>query len=205
MNQESDTQRSEGTAVLLLEYIYGSLFRPVPTMQRLAHDQPLGLAVLVQVSLAILSMGLTVVGSTFLGGLASPALLVAGSLLAVISSLMIWVTVTGVLQMLAEVLGGKGTGLLAVTGFAQLPFVFSPVAAVLGRAAGAGLDVALSLVLSLWVAMLYILAVRETHGLSTARALGTFALGATALFALLFALIFVVIALWQSLADTFSM
>ncbi len=205
MTGESPDTRRGGMATQLLEYIYGVLFTPVHTMRRLAQDQPLGLAVLVQVVLALLSAGLTVLGNTYLGGLVSPSLLVAAALLAVMSSLIIWVMVTGVLQVLAELLGGKGTGLLAVTGFAELPFVFSPVVAILGQAAGAGLEVALTLALALWVMVLYIVALRETHELSTARAVGTLALAAGALFVLVVAFIFVVIALWQSAMQGFAL
>ena len=199
MATEGTEQRSGGMATELLEYIYGVLFQPVPTMGRLAEERPLGLAVLVQVALATLSAGLTLLGSALWEPFVSPSLLVATTLLAVVSSLIIWVTVTGVLQILAEMLGGRSTGLLAVTGFAEMPLVFTPVVAVLGRAGGRGVEVVLSLALVLWVTVLYALAVRETHGLTTARAAGTLVLGGAALLVLLFAVIFVVIAFWQSL------
>jgi hypothetical protein len=189
--------REESWAGRVLEMIYGMLFQPVRTARQLAREQPVGMAVAVHVAVTALTgayNAIVLAGRiNIVAGTAVPVTLVAAT---VSFSLLLWLVYTGVLQIIAELLGGQGRGiaLLSVTGFVNLPAIFLPVLALLARLSRLPLETGLSLVLSLWVLVLYVIAVREAHGLSTGRSVLTvlLPLGAAIFVMVLFAVFLVV-------------
>lgn len=154
----------------LMDLAYGTLFQPVPTARRVCRERPLGLAAVVYLAVAVLA-GMS--SARHLAGQAAVVPVVAGL---VLLGGALWFLYAGLLQITGELLGGRGRGqeLLAATGLAGLPNLFTPVAGVLGRLAGEWLEGFLvMLVLPAWVLVLHVIAVRECHQLSTGRAVAT--------------------------------
>lgn len=154
-----------------VDIIYGILFLPGKAMRDLAVDPPLGTAVLVFLAVSLLSA----LAATITPGMPSAGRLSASLLLLLILAFQFlgWFLGTAVLQLTAELLGGKGRGrtLLALLGLANLPMAFQPPAALIGRLAGSGAaELLLSTALGVWSLVLAAIAIRESHRVSTGRA-----------------------------------
>jgi hypothetical protein len=85
----------------------------------------------------------------------------------------------GIFHFLARTFGGTGSyvGLLSGLGFANLPAIFGAPLALLSLAGGLSTQLIYGLglaALSLWTAVLGVIALRESHSLSTARAVATY-------------------------------
>ncbi|MEW6523196.1 MAG: Yip1 family protein [Bacillota bacterium] len=173
---EAESPKQEGWLSRLLEFIYGTLFQPVPTARRLAEERPLGMAALVYLTATALTGSFNIIGLSRQVNVAVLAVVPAAMVMVLVTlSVAVWLVYTGLLQIIAELFGGRGKGLslLAATGFAGLPSIFMPVVGLISRAAGWGLEALFSLLLSVWAMVLMVIAVRESHQLSTGRSILT--------------------------------
>ncbi|MCL6478787.1 MAG: YIP1 family protein [Peptococcaceae bacterium] len=183
---EGDWQAVPG----FLELIYGILFDPVKTFQRIAASPPLKNVVLIFSLVKVLSVlvggylaakfmfaGLTggvPAGLDKLFRCTAPVMAVFGLVYEYVK----WFVYSGLLYFLAELSGGRGraVGALTATGLASLPTLLAlPVqilAAVLGGTGGMAwfVNILLSLAVLVWGVVLVIIGVRETQRLSTGSA-----------------------------------
>ncbi len=163
----------------LLDWLFGILARPVDTLRTVAEARPVGWAILIYSSITILAAvtsfySLQAAGSwqevneTF--GLSIPlGLVIGGSIFLGLISLFI---ATGLLHLFARLFGGSGnySGLLSAYGFAYFPMIISVPITVLAGFIGfiGGIVSGLAgLALSVWVFVLQVIALRESHRLST--------------------------------------
>jgi hypothetical protein len=122
---------------------------------------------------------------------------IASMTLSVVFGFILWVVITGILHVVAKILGGKGafTEMLVLMGFAMLPNIFQApiglIAILSGGLAGAFIAMGLGGILAIWVLILDVLAIREAHKFSTGRAIATLVLPFVVLMVLVFILIIV--------------
>ncbi len=167
-----------------LDLVAGALADPVPTLRQAAEEARLPLP------LAIAAAALAVAGLAAMRG--PIGLLWMGFGLAGLFFL------AAVLQLTADLLGGRGTGrgLLAALALAQTPALLTAPVAALGLVPSPSwLGAALRAALGLWTVVLEVLAVREAHRLSTGRALAVMLLPVVAL--LLLALLVLGAVVWM--------
>lgn len=166
------SRASQGLIATALELLYGTFFQPVATFGRLGTGRPVGAIILLFALTGILSL----VAATsepgtklppVIGGLLSSFLLTTG----VIFGLGLWFTMAGILQIIAELFGGQGRGFTLWLGvaLAGLPGILYIPLGLVGPHLGPGRAI-LSIALAIWEVILLIIAVREIHRLSTARA-----------------------------------
>lgn len=156
-----------------LETIYGVLFQPRVAMKKLAVEPPLFLAIVLYVFVDVFSgfASYTAWSDLLPSGILSflsPYFFIVG----VAVQLLVWFGVTAVFHLIAEFVGGRGSGvtLLTLIGLAQLPrLLYPPLALILNPISPliAGLA---SFAFNIWIVILYVLAVSSVYGLSTARA-----------------------------------
>jgi hypothetical protein len=160
----------------ILEVIYGMFFSPVVTFAAIAKHSMVGRAVLFFLFVQLLS---TVNGIAFIREQA-PDLIGTGlttvfPVMMMTMALIGWFLNAAVLQLLAEFLGGKGRGtaLFATLGFAYAPALFSaPLTLLLSNVNPRMLNLT-TFILTIWVMVLSVLAVRTVHGFSTGKAVWT--------------------------------
>ena len=153
-----------------LEIVYDVLFRPVQAMRQISWERRVWGGAAAFLLGALVSSGAVFSGLSAAGYSRGFILLL---LLYVMGSVVIWFLGTGALQLFAELFGGRGRGLslLAALGFAHLPRIFLAPLWLLtmfmpaGPAAMIGMLVLLAV--SVWVLILEMLAIRETHNFST--------------------------------------
>ena len=156
-----------------LEVVYGILFTPRASMEQLAERPPLVLAfaVFLLVNLFTNAVSLSTLKATPLGSFIGEfyALILVTS---VAISLAYWFVISAVYDLLAELAGGRGRGpaLFGLVGLAQVPRIFGPPLLLLGKAAGSQGGVFFSLALSIWVLVLYGLAITRVHRIPASRA-----------------------------------
>lgn len=156
-----------------LENLYDVIFQPATAMRQIAAGRLAG-----QGLAAFLVSVLIPAGAAYFVlqamGLAKVFPLIL--LLHIVGRLVVWFIGAAVLQLIAELYGGKGTalGLFAAIGFAHLPWIFAVPLWVLAILLPAGLAVmtfAVSIVIVIsWMLVLIVLAIKGSSGLSTARA-----------------------------------
>ncbi|HEY3313662.1 MAG TPA: Yip1 family protein [Bacillota bacterium] len=175
-----------------LELVYGILFSPRKTFRELAEAPPVGQAVavflavnIVSTTLMTISLGSRLSATAF--GLAPAAFVFAGLVLGLID----WFVVTAVFHLVAEMLGGKGRGLslFYLVALANLPRLINAPLMLLTFTPARTLEVLLSLAVTIWVAVLYIIAVAEVHHITSGQATVTVVLPMAAVFAVVAALI----------------
>ena len=193
------------------ELLYGVLFQPTQTFEHLAapgREAPLGLAAVVFTVVTLLgawvslSTALPFVGAEHVSALrAVPALVFIVSIaLGVLS----WFGWSAVLHLVAEFLGGVGSGtvLFALVGLSYLPRALAAPVAALTNVTGVELHSPFRVLLALWVLYLHFLAVRTTHQLNRTRALLAVILpGAAVLGLILIMVIMVIVAVLPFLGD----
>jgi len=162
-----------------LELLYGIIFNPRKTMRQAAENPLFSQALVVFLIVNILSSLLMAVslGSRFPGralAFAPVALVVAGLVVGFID----WFVVTGVFHLLAGIFGGHGKGLalFALIALANLPRLVDVPLGLLAFTPLRALGVVLGLVVTLWVAVLYVIAISEVHGLSTGQSVAVLTL-----------------------------
>lgn len=149
-----------------LELLYDVLFHPGAAMGEIARREPVfqGLVVFfVSVKLPLIAvwLGLKATGMTHLFSILI-ALQVAGSFA-------LWVVGTGMLHLVAELYGSRGTvkGLFAALGFSQLPRIFIvPVwmfASLFPGGLGGLLMVVSGIVVFAWIMMLHVSAIKKVY------------------------------------------
>ncbi|NPV69759.1 MAG: YIP1 family protein [Firmicutes bacterium] len=158
----------------LFDIVYGMVFQPAVTLRRLAQSQSLlGKAVAVVVLVAVVEGA--VVGADWVTGTGersgSSGVVAASATLAVVWRLATWFAVAGILDLVAESFGGNGRGLtlLSLLGFCQAPGLLLGPVALIPAFAGSGVRTVVTLALGVWVAVLAVIAVRESHSLSGGR------------------------------------
>ena len=153
----------------LLELLYDVLFHPGAAMNAIAGRRLIGQGLLV----FFISVALPSGAIWFSMGTAAGAFI----LLLVVGSVVLWLTGTALIHLIAECYGGRGmvTGLLAALGFAQIPRVFLVplwVASALlpepGRLPFMGLS---AVGILMWILALDVSALKETYGFPTTKAI----------------------------------
>ena len=197
----------------LLENIFGTLFRPASTFRRMLEERTsvITAAIIVLIACICSGAGSILTQSVFMSMFAefpgfepagpgfeemvfSP---IASMTLSVVVGFILWVVITGILHVVAKILGGKGafTEMLVLMGFAMLPNIFQApiglIAIFSGGLAGAFIAIGLGGILAIWVLILDVLAIREAHKFSTGRAIATLVLPFVVLMVLVFVLIIV--------------
>jgi hypothetical protein len=157
------------------EIIYGMFFSPAATFSALARFPVASRAAIFFLLVQLLSSinGMAVVREQF------PDLVGTGivffPVLLIIMAFIGWFLNTSVLQLLAEFQGGKGRGIQLFTalGFAYAPSLFSaPVTLLLSNTYPRLLNV-ITFIITIWVIVLNVLAIRVIHGFSTGKAVWT--------------------------------
>ena len=198
----------------LLENIFGTLFRPASTFRRMLEERTsvITAAIIVLIACICSGAGSILTQSVFMSMFAEfpgfePATApsfeemmfspTASMTLSVVGGFISWVVITGILHVVAKILGGKGafTEMLVLMGFAMLPNIFQApiglIAIFSGGLAGALIAIGLGGILAIWVLILDVLAIREAHKFSTGRAIATLVLPFVVLMVLVFILIIV--------------
>ncbi|BAF61022.1 MAG: YIP1 family protein [Pelotomaculum sp.] len=173
-----------------LELVYGVLFEPGKTMQKVAGKPPLWQSALVVTLLGVLGavMGLltftrVVNQSLYASGMghmlpAVQAFAPLGAILGLVWGYVKWFVYSAVLHLAAELLGGRGkaAGVFAVAGLAGLPTIFMLPVQLLaywfgtGRLAATVLVGLAGLAVLVWTMVLLVIGVRHVHGFTTGRA-----------------------------------
>lgn len=177
------------------EIIYGVLFDPVKTMQRVVNNPPLGSTLVIMILLALAGL-LTSLYTSAHGGpsnlglemglplkqakMFSEALRVAAPVLAILGSLFYfikWFFYSALLHLLADFFGGRGRArtVFVVYGLAGLPEVFliplNVLTTLLIPSLAAVVSTIGSLGVLIWGIILLTIGLREAHQFSTGRAL----------------------------------
>ena len=170
-----------------LDTIYGVLFDPANTFRGLAPRPPVFLTVIIffLVKLTLSLMGYIVIARLLLVGRPTPLaewflhgagpLLVLGALVFCFGK---WFLYSGVLNLLADLLGGRGRarGVLVVYGLAAIPMALLVPAVILfllilpPEFPGLFFSIFVALGLASWSVSLLVVGIREVHGLTTNRA-----------------------------------
>lgn len=163
----------------LLDWLFGILARPVDTLRTVAEARPVVWAILIYISITIMAAVTSFYSLQAAGswqevneafGLSIPlGLVIGGSIFLGLISLFI---TTGLLHLFARLFGGSGNygGLLSAYGFAYFPMIIGVPITVLAGFIGfiGGIVSGLAgLALSVWVLVLQVIALRESHRLST--------------------------------------
>lgn len=170
----------------LLEWLYGVLANPVRSLNEIAREKPVGLAFLVYLGVAALVIASNIFGDegflvleesmSELGIFIPSSVLITGAVLLAVVSIFI---MTALLHLLARLFGGTGGywNLFSAYAFADFPMIISvPInfIAVYAGAAGSILGGLITFGLSIWVIVLQVIALRESHGLSTGASIGAY-------------------------------
>ena len=163
----------------LVDWLFGVIASPVKTLEEIARERPVGSALLVALGVSILTLlanfysgegvrGFEEIGREF-GIFIDPSIFVFGGIAVVV--VMLFIT-TGLLHLLAKLFRGEGGywNLFSAYCFAEFPMIISVPVIVLGAFAGIAGNILSGLVafgLTIWVIVLQVIAVRESHGLST--------------------------------------
>ncbi len=174
-----------------LEVVYGVLFEPVKTMQKVAQKPPLLTTLLVVTLLSLLSAttGFLTFTRAFGGGsgandifppihLLVPIGVVAGFVFSYVK----WFGGSAILHLIADLLGGRGRvkGVFAAVGLAGLPHILLVPFQLLGYRYGlqslpvSALLFLVGLTVWVWSSIILIIGLRETHHFSTGRAVTVF-------------------------------
>lgn len=187
----------------LLENIFGTLFSPASTFRRMLEERTTVTIAAIIVLIAGICSGagsilmqnaVMSLFAEFPGFEVVPLSPAASIILSVVIGFIGWVVIAGVLHVVAKILGGKGvfTEMLVLMGFAALPNVFqAPIGLVVilyGGLTGAFIALGLSGILTIWILILDVLAIREAHKFSTGRAIATLVLPFVVLIVLVFIL-----------------
>ncbi len=190
----------------IFDWLFGVIARPVQTLNEIAREKPVGWALLVYLSVTILVLVANIFGDQSYRSLDEamldlgvyipfPVLVIGGFVFAAAS---IFIS-TVILNLLAKLFGGSGGywNLFCAYGFADFPMIISVpatlVAAYLGIV-GSILGGIVTLGLSIWIIVLQVIAVRESHGLSTGASIGVYAIYFVILIAIPVAIIIALVA-----------
>lgn len=168
------------------ELIYGTLFNPVDTFTKVSHDPPLFKGFIIfMISLLLTSVSRILLPQDIadmppeIAGIFSqvgPSIAVFGAII----TLIFWFIQAGILQVVAELLGGRGTaiGVLTILALSGIPAVLAIPFHVAGyflseSILGRFLAIAGSLLSFVWWVVILVLGLRQVHGYSTGKAVVT--------------------------------
>ena len=173
----------------LVELIYGVLFSPTAAFARVSRENQLFNGFVLFLAVTLVSSVVNFIGARDFSDLPpefAGAFTEAGpymGILAAVFAFISWFVQAGILQVFAELLGGKGRALqvLTVLALAGIPKAFAIPFQVLGfffsgSMISTFLSVAVSLSVIIWSLALMVIGLREVHGFSTGRAAAVFAL-----------------------------
>ncbi|HWI54071.1 MAG TPA: Yip1 family protein [Desulfobacteria bacterium] len=178
---EEGPEKREGPGVF--ELIYGVLFNPVRTFRSIADDPPVFHGFLIFILVLIITSLVNILlpqdlaeMPPELAGVASqagPSIVIVGAIMTTV----LWFVQAGVLQVIAELLGGRGkaVGVLTVLALAGIPGLLMVPFRVAGyflaeSFAGSFLTIAGALLTYVWWVVLLVLGLRETQRFSTLKA-----------------------------------
>jgi hypothetical protein len=199
----------------LLETAVSVVSRPVPTLRRLTSDPKVGWAIVVVLLVSLASAIVTAVqpGTTMAPGFTPQSRFQTEGLARTIGAVLVVVTpllslgvtaiTAAILLGTSRLLGGRGgyAGLFTGVGFANVPNVFGVPAQLLPLALGTAGGVLAGLVgvgIGIWTFVLHVLAVRESNGFSTGRAVAAVLIPLAVIFALFIILVVVLVAMFAS-------
>lgn len=174
----------------LVDLVYGLLFAPTATFQKISARPPLGYAFIIFTAVTLIgtliSVWVTPVNPELVSDMPPEMTRMMQSMMPYIGLLgalfgfLNWFILAGIFQLLSEFLAGRGKalGVFTVLGLAELPQVFSgPIYLLTGLAGKSVLStflmVSSGLLIFIWRFVLIVIGLRETHGYSTGRALIT--------------------------------
>lgn len=197
-----------------LEIVYGVLFEPVGTMKKVAENPPLTAALLSFTIISLLGavMGLLAFSKYLSQGYdagidqllpGAQVLVPVGIFICLIFSYIKWFCYSAIINLVAELLGGRGTarGVFAAFGLAGLPLILIIPFQFLAYWYGSGVFAVTSLlmlvwlVLGIWSGVLLVIGIREVHMLSTGRSVTVLLIPCLALVLLLVFLVIGLVAL----------
>lgn len=156
------------------DILYDLLFEPRSAMTKIAEQKNAGQAVIVAllgILLPILAVGFGIKNT----GMATMIYVMAG--IKIVVSILLWMIGSAIWHLIAEFFGGKGTavGLFAALGFAHLPRIFIvplwALIALMPQSSQTVLMVIAMLTILSWSLALDVVAIKEVHQLSTAKAI----------------------------------
>jgi len=163
----------------IFDWLYGVITRPVPTLNEIARERPAGWAFMVYIGVTFLTAAASFYSQQaydtfdevmFEFGITIPIpLILAAAILFGIASIFVS---TALIHFFARLFGGQGGywNLFSAYAFAGFPMIIAvPVTFVAGFLGLFGMIISglVSFALSIWVLVLMILGIRESHGLST--------------------------------------
>ncbi|HHX87363.1 MAG TPA: YIP1 family protein [Firmicutes bacterium] len=159
----------------ILELLDGVIRKPANTFNVIAREKPVGWALLIFAFSTLLGL-ISTDYSVFEPLQISPTLYMAIQIIFSLAGLFIF---TGLLHLLSRIFKGSGDywGLFSTLGFAQFPGFLAPIAAIIknvGGVAGAVLGGFISVASGIWVLVLYVIALRESRGISTGASVLTY-------------------------------
>lgn len=172
----------------LINWLYGVLTKPVQTLNEIAREKPANVAFLLYLGITMLSVISSLYNPQAMQafedlmretGISIPfSVIIAASLLITIISIFV---ITGVLHLLARLFKGSGGywNLFSAYAFANFPLIIGVPVTFIGGFLGTMGDILAGLVslgLSIWVLVLQVIAVRESHSLSTGASIGVYLL-----------------------------
>lgn len=172
----------------ILDWIWGVITSPMPTLREICGEKPVGWAIVV-VLVAFFLSGI----ASFLLGPAPAEMPISPGTMVILITLMalpiafIW---AGLVQGAAWILKGRGAyfGIFSGLCFADVPYLFSPIIALLTFLGTIG-NILFSIFffgLWIWSIVLAIMAIRGNYGFTTGRAIATFFLAFVSIFIICF-------------------
>lgn len=163
----------------ILELLDGVIRKPAATLNLIAREKPVGWALGIFAASALFSAITTDYSSL---EAVSEFLQPPNIAVQIIGSLIGLFVLTGYLHLLSRIFKGSGGywGLFSALGFAQFPGFLVPIAALLrnvGGVLGGVLGGLISFGSAVWVLILYIIALRESRGLTTGNSILTYLIG----------------------------
>ena len=169
----------------IIEWLFGVMARPVQTLNEIAREKPVGWALMVALGVGVLTLAAnTLRGEGIEETMVEMDIFIAPLYMFIFGVIIIVVglfVITGLLHLIAKLFGGQGGywNLFSAYCFAEFPMIISvPVSLVsiylgfVGTILG-GLTV---FGLGLWVIVLQVIALRESHGISTGASIGAYAI-----------------------------
>ena len=163
----------------IIDWFYGVITRPVETLGEVAQARPVGWAFAVYLGTSLL--GYFGSNTTYIPGELGEGFLFFSMIVGLVISLAGIFVITGVVHLLSRLFnsGGGYWNLFSALGFAQFPALFlTPVGLIsrLGGSAGAALGGLFSLGIWVWILVLNVIALRESHKLTTGQSILTYVL-----------------------------
>lgn len=166
------------------DLIYGTLFNPSATFRAIAGEPPVFYGFLIFMSVVVITSLVNIILPQDMGEMppelaevlaqAGPSLVIVGAIV----STLFWFIQAGILQVIAELMGGRGkaVGVLTVLALAGIPSVLAVPFRVLGyflgdSFVGSFLTIVGSLLVFVWWVVLLVLGLREVHQISTGKAI----------------------------------